>query len=112
MRSSSFCLTLLLALGGCASTETAAPAAEDLPLFGSLETRLGRVTIHLGPEGPLYSIAASSAAPGLTRVSETELTRRRPELHALLRGSLATGADSLGPLMHLGYLEVERRGED
>ena len=65
------------------------PLQDEPPVFGHLVFREHTVTIWLGDDGPLYSVATNDGQVLATRVDEDYLAANFPELRDMLDDSLA-----------------------
>ena len=67
------------------------PSHDEPPVFGHLVFREHTVTIWLGDDGPLYTVATNDGQVLATRVDEDYLAANFPELRDMLDDSLAVG---------------------
>ena len=73
------------------SHDEQAPLQDEPPVFGHLVFREHTVTIWLGDDGPLYTVATNDGQVLATRVDEDYLAANFPELRDMLDDSLAVG---------------------
>lgn len=60
-----------------------------LPVVGHLATRDRTITIEIGPQGPRYTVRRKDGGLLHQSLSEKELQSRAPELHRLIKDSVA-----------------------
>lgn len=80
-------LPLLLGVAQCSRQDDAGPE-EDLPV-AILHTAERQYTVHLGPDGSLYTVQDHSGRIIATRLSKSELVARHPELNSDLESLYA-----------------------
>ncbi len=83
--------------GPTLAPETLEPRATNAPVFGSLVTRYGTITIKLGDQGPLYTVVTKEGETRVEDADEVYLAEYLPEIHEFVEGTLA-GGDIIGGL--------------
>ena len=87
------------------ATETSAakksPEVNRLPVIGHLETRDKVVTIQSGPNGLLYLVKTKDGKILHENLSEEQLKAQAPEIHELIKTSVAGASSKNG-----GYMDA------
>lgn len=87
-------VVLCLSLCGCKTGGTDASPSQGSanPTIGHLQTRAQRVTIHAGPEGPLYTVYSEAGQILAMDIPAEEVSRRFPELKMVMERGIADWA--------------------
>ena len=82
-----------LCFAGCLSPNTAQDAtAAGQVVIGHLKTKDKSVTIHVGPDGPLYTVTSKSGEVLAVNLSTRELSENFPELQDVAEKGIADWA--------------------
>src|SRR5437899_6186851 len=99
------------------ATETSAakksPEVNRLPVIGHLETRDKVVTIQSGPNGLLYLVKTKDGKILHENLSEEQLKAQAPEIHELIKTSVAGMSGKDGAFMdgRVTQTQSTRRGQ-
>src|SRR5438128_10992226 len=100
------------------ATETSAakksPEVNRLPVIGHLETRDKVFTIQSGPNGLLYLVKTKDGKILHENLSEEQLKAQAPEIHELIKTSVAgtPGKDGVHKHGRVTVTQPTRRGHD
>jgi hypothetical protein len=76
------------------TSATKSASGQNFPIVGYLKGRDETITIKAGPQGPLYSVQSADGRTRFQNVTLEQLRAQAPDLHDLLKGSVAGGGGS------------------